>query len=422
MRVLLDRGFAEPVSRSRANADPVDIVVPVLDDVDGLRRLLSTMPLDRVVVVDDGSTDPERIASIARGARIVRHLVNRGPAAARNTGLAHSDTSLVAFIDADCVGDDTWPTALLGNFDDPGVGAVAPRIVPDDTGRNLLSRYESVRSSLDMGDRPALVRAGARLGFVPSAALIVRRAALPSTAFDEELRVGEDVDLIWRLADAGWLVRYDPSVVVRHRSRTRLQPWLRRKFQYGTSAADLEARHPGNLAPARPSLWSLVTLASVAAGHPLVGVAVQAVPFAQLRWAFRRVPDSDGLALRVAAQGLFNDAVGIGQALRREWWPIGMVTLIASPWSRSARVGAVVMTAPVMIEWAKTRPPMNPLAYLALRLLDDAAYGTGVLASSFTAKTWKPLAPDVRVPKAGRVSVAAEFLQALALRLRREQQ
>lgn len=399
MRVLLDRGFAEPVSRSRENSEPVDIVIPVLDDAEGLRRILSTLPAERVIVVDDGSADPKLMASIARGARVVHHDVNQGPAAARNTGLAHSTTELIAFVDADCVSDDTWPTALLAHFDDPGVGAVAPRIVPDETGRDPLSRYESVRSSLDMGDRHELVRAGARLGFVPSAALIVKRGAVASTAFDEELRVGEDVDLVWRLAEAGWLVRYDPSVVVRHRSRTRLRPWLKRKFQYGTSAADLEARHPGNLAPARPSLWSVMTLASVAAGHPLVGVALQAVPFTQLRTTFRRVPDSQALALRVTVQGLIADAVGIGQALRREWWPIGTLALVASPWSRPARVGAVVMVAPVMIEWAKTRPPMNPLAFLALRLLDDAAYGTGVIVSSFRARTWKPLTPDIRLPK-----------------------
>ena len=38
-----------------------------------------------------------------------------------------------------------------------------------------------------------------------------------ASGFDADLRVGEDVDLVWRLVDAGWSVRYQPSVTVFHR-------------------------------------------------------------------------------------------------------------------------------------------------------------------------------------------------------------
>ena len=72
------------------------------------------------------------------------------------------------------------------------------------------------RSPLDMGDRPAEVQPGRRVSYVPSAALLVRRSALPEDPFDPALRYGEDVDLIWRLIDAGWRVRYEPGVVVHH--------------------------------------------------------------------------------------------------------------------------------------------------------------------------------------------------------------
>ena len=48
---------------------------------------------------------------------------------------------------------------------------------------------------------------------MPTAALVVRRAVLED-GLDTALRYGEDVDLVWRLHDAGWRVRYDPAVVV----------------------------------------------------------------------------------------------------------------------------------------------------------------------------------------------------------------
>jgi len=406
LRVLLDRGFAEcaPGSPARASLADVEIIVPVLDDPERLRELLATLPADRVVVVDDGSTDPEATAAAATaaGARILRHAVNLGPAAARNTGVRHTTAPLVAFIDADCLADTSWPTGLLRHFDDPAVAAAAPRIAPHVEGSSILERYEVTRSSLDMGGQPELVRPGARLAFVPSAALVVRRAAMQPGGFDEDLRLGEDVDLAWRLAESGWLVRYDPSVSVRHRTRSRLRSWLRRKMEYGTSVPALEARHPGNLSPARPSVWSVITFVLIAMGHPVAGTAVQAVPRALLARRFERLPNGGSLAARVAVQGMVGDAVGIGQALRREWWPIGAVFLVASPRSRVARVGALLMLAPLAMEWAQRRPLVDPISYAALRLLDDAAYGTGVLMSSRRARTWATILPRIAGPQLPR--------------------
>jgi hypothetical protein len=95
-----------------------------------------------------------------------------------------------------------------------------------------------------MGARPAKVVPGGRVNHVPSAALVVRREALGG-GFDPGLRYGEDVDLVWRLHDRGWTVRYDPRVIVEHAAGHGIS----RRFRYGTSAAPLALRHPRRLAP-----------------------------------------------------------------------------------------------------------------------------------------------------------------------------
>jgi len=65
-----------------------------------------TYPHWRVVVVDDASSDGELIQPIidrindAR-IRLVRHEINRGPSAARNTGIRESSTELFVSVDAD---------------------------------------------------------------------------------------------------------------------------------------------------------------------------------------------------------------------------------------------------------------------------------------------------------------------------------
>jgi mycofactocin system glycosyltransferase len=363
-----------------------------------------------VLVVDDGTPLPSPVADAARdaGARYLRMDVNSGPAAARNAGVAAAATSLVALVDSDCEPEPGWLDRLVPFFDDPRVAVVAPRVVARPGDRSLLARYERSSSALDMGSRPALVRPGARLGFLPSATMLVRRAAVVDVPFDADLRLGEDVDLVWRLADSGAHVRYEPSVTVVHELRGSWRVWALRRFQYGTSSATLEKRHSGRLAPLRLSLWNACALGLAAFGHPMAGIGVAGVASGLLA---RRLASEDiswDVATRVVAAGVFADGVAVGHALRREYWPLGAAALLATPWSRGARLAAGVMLAPVLAEWLRERPDLDPLRYTGIRLVSDAAYGSGVMAGCVQGRTIAPLRPRWRhtARRAARAGVA----------------
>ena len=191
-RRLLDTGIAHPAGFPHQVPQDVTVVVPVRDRQPELARCLAGLSeapgpaarsglagTPRVIVVDDASRDPAAIARIAKdaGARVLRRPVNGGPGAARPVFLAAAGTPLVAFLDSDCVPGPGWLDALLPHFADPAVGAVAPRIVPDEPGRTWLARYEGASSTLDMGARASIVRPGSRVPYVPGAALVVRRTA-----------------------------------------------------------------------------------------------------------------------------------------------------------------------------------------------------------------------------------------------------
>ena len=145
---------------------------------------------------------------------------------------------------------------LAAHFADPLVAAAAPRVVAEESPSSA-GRYAVVRSCLDLGNQPARVRPGSRVGYVPTAALVVRTAVLVEVGgFDPALRYGEDVDLVWRLHRAGWRVRYDPSEVVEHAEPRTWPALLARRFRYGTSAAPLARRHPGAMAPLVLHKWA----------------------------------------------------------------------------------------------------------------------------------------------------------------------
>lgn len=368
-RRLVQAGAAHPRPPAHPTRD-VTVVIPVRDRTSALARCLAV--LDRgndVLVVDDGSANPLRVEAVCRefAARYVRRP-NGGPAAARNTALSLVDKDFVAFLDSDCVAPEGWLERLRGHFEDPSVVAVAPRVAG------------GPRSPLDLGSRPATVQPGGEVAYVPTAALIVRRSALPR--FDESLRYGEDVDLVWRLIDAGGVVRYDPSVVVEHEEPDRLSQRLARRFRYGTSAAALGERHPDRLAHLVLPPWPTAVLALLLGRRPLAALTVAVVATRRLD---AKVHDPRSSAWLVA-RSVEGTALGVGRALSL----LGPLAWLAA---RNDRRVTALLVAPYLREWAERRPGADPLTYTATALLDQAAYGTGVLAGCVTHRTVVPIAP-----------------------------
>jgi mycofactocin glycosyltransferase len=392
-RRLLETGMAHPDPCGGPSAQEVTVVIPVLDRPAELARCLASLDGLRVIVVDDGSADPgaTAAAATAAGARCLRRDVCGGPGAARNTGLAAAGTPFVAFLDSDCVPRPGWLGRLLPHFADPAVAAVAPRIVAHEQGPGWLARYEEARSPLDMGTAESIVRPGSPVPYVPGAALVVRRDAAAG-GFAQEMPVGEDVDFVWRLAAAGWQVRYEPAAAVGHQHRVRFGDWLRRRRDYGTSAAPLELRHPGAVPAVTMSGWSVLAWLAVAAGSPETGAAIMGGTTALL--ARRLAPFTDEawpLAGRLAGGGTLAAGRLLGSVLARTWWPVAVPVAVAVPRLRLP-LAALAIAAPVL-DWREQRPPMGLAGYLATRLLDDAAYSVGVWQGCLAHRTSRPLRP-----------------------------
>jgi mycofactocin system glycosyltransferase len=346
---LTDAGAAHPVpadgSPQRFGVDDVTVVTPQLGGV---------AYDDGRITVDDGSVPPIASAS-------VRLEANRGPAAARNAARPLVATPLVAFLDADVTtADRTWFAPLLWHFDDPRMAMVAPRVQGE------------AGSPLDLGDQPGRVRAGTRVSYVPGAALVVRVEALDAIGgFDELLRFGEDVDLVWRLDEAGWQCRYDPSVTVWHEPRETWRARLRQHAGYGTSAGPLALRHPRSLSPLHVNGWTAATWSLALIGRFTGAVALGVGSSAAL---VRKLPDvppraSFGLAMR----GNLLAGRQIAESARRVWWP---VLLVAALVSRRARWWAAL----ALLSDVRRAPT-------------DFAYGWGVWVGIRRVRTLAPLVP-----------------------------
>lgn len=400
-RRLVDAGVAHPRPPVRVDAD-VTVIVPVRDRAESLSRCLAALAGASVLVVDDGSVDPAAVAAVVarHGARLLRRPVCGGPAAARNTGLAALRpvaAELVAFVDSDCVPSPGWLDRLAGHFADPAVVAVAPRIVPvaaPDAGR-VLGAFAADRSPLDLGPDEALVRPGGRVSYVPTAALVIRRAALDE--FDEALRYGEDVDAVWRLIAAGGVVRYDPTVIVAHAEPATWPAWLRRRHLYGTSAGPLARRHPDRLAPLVLSPWPAAVTALLLARRPVLAAATGAVAAARLASKLR----ADGLPPSIAAPMIAEATAATLTATGRAVTQLALPAAVALSARRPRRLAmlAALVAAPALRDWLRLRPSLDPVRWTLAGIADDLAYGAGVWRGAVRARTARPLLPArVRLP------------------------
>lgn len=398
-RRMTDEGLAHPLPPEPATTPEITVVVPVRGRPEMLDRCLTGLGgRHPVIVVDDATTDPRVVAAVAarHGATLVRRDVNGGPAAARNTGLRHVTTELVALVDSDCQPVHGWLEQLVAHFADPLVAVAAPRVVAAGDGP----------CPLDMGDRPARVVARTPVAYVPTAALLARTSALRQMArdgdvFEVALRPGEDVDLVWRLHRAGWLVRYDPSVRVAHEEPGTRAALLARRFHYGTSVAPLAVRHPGTLSHLELQPWPALAVAGLLARRPvLAGAAFTASVLAMLR-TLRRAGIPETGTVPAMAEAVRQTWLGTGRYTTRFASPLLAAVLVAPGGRTPARrwgrrlAAASLLLGPALTAWLPRRSSTGPVRFVADSIADDIAYGAGVWAGCLRERTTEPLRPVI---------------------------
>jgi mycofactocin system glycosyltransferase len=404
-RRLLDAGlFDSAPPLSDASRAELTIVVPVHARSDQLRACLAALSGRwPVIVVDDGSPNADAIAAEAQraGAKLVRHPTNLGVSAARNTGLRLATTPVVAFLDSDCVPSPGFPGKLLAHLEDPAVGMVAPRIVSPAAQRGRIAEYERLRSALDMGAQPSLARPYGRVWYVPSAAMVARREAL-GCGFDEGLKIGEDVDLVWRLHDAGWQTRYDPRVSVAHTHRIEPVAWYRRRVFYNSSVAPLRLRHPTRLplmylTPPSAIAWS----AALAAAPASITVLAAARVRRRRTSLAPRFPGATRLAIGMSIGETVHEGRELARALAGPWSPLALAAVLMPRRRGTARRLAALFAAWLLSDWLTDRPTLDPLTYCLLRLADESARGVGIWQGCIQARDFRSLLA-ARPPRSDR--------------------
>lgn len=194
-----------PVSSSSGatSAIPVTVVIPAYNRAATIAGAVSSAlkqtphgPAE-VIVVDDCSADETADIAQRAGAHVIRHDVNRGPGAARNTAIARARQPWIAFLDSD----DEWLPHHLDS-------------VWNARGDHVLVSGAALRCQSDGRDRyigtpqrgGMVVRSPAQVATLPmtnTSGMLVRREVVQAAGGFRPLYGAEDIDLWLRILEHG---------------------------------------------------------------------------------------------------------------------------------------------------------------------------------------------------------------------------
>ena len=229
----------------------ISVVIPAYNAEKSIQKTLNSLHNQsfksfEIIVVDDGSID--KTADIAKplASKVIK-TENRGPAAARNTGIQHASGEVIALIDADCQADRTWVESISRVFTDKEISVIMGKVI--------------IPPSSYIGDAISALGfpAGGSIGFdkvwkvtsegytctLSTCNCAFRRDIFNELGpFDQDFRYagGEDTLFAATIVKAGIKIKYCQEVRVFHEPRTSLLSFMRWQVQRGKCALEFKRK------------------------------------------------------------------------------------------------------------------------------------------------------------------------------------
>ncbi len=407
---LVRKGFLERRGVSALSDSLfVSVIIPVRNrqnDIDACLQSLSKLdyPDDKleILVVDDASTDQTPDVVSQYPVRLIRLHQHKQASYCRNLGARNARGELLAFIDSDCLADSAWLQELVPAFRDSQLGVLGG-VVDSYYEKNGLDRYEKVKSSLNVSTWFKRSQKNDPFFYLPACNLLVRRHLfLKIGGFKEELVVGEDVDLCWRIRKYGYQIEYQPQGRVYHKHRNRVFSFCRRRFDYGTSEPLLNKLHPEKIKkicfPLLTSLfWSGIIL-SIIPGYRLLGVVSAGAMIADtikrlLKIKRRKIPVRVSSLLLSVLRSYLAFLYHIASFVSRYYLLPSLIILPIAP-----RVLTVILMMHLLtgcVDYVIKRPRLNLVSFLYYFSLEQLSYQLGVWWGCFKNICFRPIVPKI---------------------------
>ncbi|UCF13547.1 MAG: glycosyltransferase [Thermoplasmatales archaeon] len=209
----------------------ISIIITTKNEEYNISRLLKSILKIKneieVIVIDAGSTD--KTCEIAKNYDFVKLI--SAPSSlrggGRNIGIKKSSGDVIVFLDADTELTDEWYSELVSSMKRYDIVA---GYSPDPEGRHL--------------PRVPIYVNGQDITY-PTCNIAYKREIFEKVGyFREEMITAEDVELNYRCVKAGYLIFYNPKMIIYHYQRTTRVGFARQAFWNGYGRRQLNRIHP----------------------------------------------------------------------------------------------------------------------------------------------------------------------------------
>ncbi|MGW8397947.1 glycosyltransferase family 2 protein [Streptomyces lydicus] len=248
----------------------ITVIVPAHNEEEGLPATLEalarqTVRPDRVLVVDDASTDRTGEVAASHGVTVLRPPRNLGSKArAQNYALPHCTTDLVLAVDADTVLAPDYIETVVPVFRDPTVSVAAGTVRTRHT-RTLWERGRSTEYLFGFHwHRPIQARANSPM-VCSGCCSVFRRDDLMTFGGFPERTIVEDMDYTWSQQIAGRRAVYVPDAVALAADPEDLTYLRKQVWRWMAGFCQNVRLHLGRLIFHKPllALWVLLALMEI---------------------------------------------------------------------------------------------------------------------------------------------------------------
>ena len=252
--------FCPPVTALIAAYNEEQVIAQTVQSI-----LAGDYPVQEVVVVDDGSQDATgRVVAEAFGDDLRVRLIsqeNTGKSGALNRGMEVADTELLVTVDADTQLAPDAIGKLIRHFEDPRIGAVAGNVQVGNV-YNAVTTWQSIEYTTSQNmDRRAYGLLNC-ITVVPGAIGAWRKSAIEEVGGHQDDTLAEDMDLTWRLREAGWRQETESYAFGFTEAPETFRAFFRQRFRWAYGTLQCLVKHRRQLFRngyfgwfALPSIW-----------------------------------------------------------------------------------------------------------------------------------------------------------------------
>lgn len=238
----------------------ISVVIAVRNEVDHIKDCVqSVLNQDykktyEVIIVDGMSTDGtyELLGKLQKKHKFTL-LKNPkfNAAAGRNIGIEHAKGKYIAFIDGDAAASKDWLkqiTKAFGSSDAIGVGG--PDSLPEDSDKMsrmigyVMTSPVARGGKLNPSTQHSLMKEKQYVEHIPTCNLCLKREVFDDVGFfDETFVKGQDLELNYRIVNAGYKLQYSPRIRVIHHRRQRVTDFAKQIYKWAKAKVAIIKKH-----------------------------------------------------------------------------------------------------------------------------------------------------------------------------------